>query len=86
MRRRLRVQDVTSVRLVADEKPAKPPQPERDVSFLAQQVGNKLMRAPCLIQGPDGAFQLVWTTGWGDRGTRHGTVLRVSKEFLATLP
>jgi len=40
MRRRLRVQDVTSVRLVADEKPAKPPQPERDVSFLAQQVGN----------------------------------------------
>lgn len=42
-------------------------------SFLAPQVGNKLMRDPCLIQGPDGAFQLVWTTGWGDRVIGHAS-------------
>lgn len=34
-------------------------------SFLAPQVGNKLMRDPCLLQGPEGTFHLVWTTGWG---------------------
>ena len=26
------------------------------------------MRDPCLLQGPDGTFHLVWTTGWWDRG------------------
>lgn len=36
-------------------------------SFLTPQVGNKLMRDPCLVQGPDGRFHMVWTTGWGDR-------------------
>ncbi len=36
-------------------------------SFLAPQVGSKLMRDPSLVQGPDGDFHLVWTTGWGDR-------------------
>lgn len=41
--------------------------------FLAPQVGNKLMRDPCLIQGPDGVFQLVWTTGWGDRVIGHAS-------------
>ena len=40
-------------------------------SFLTPQVGGKLMRDPCLIQGPDGVFQLVWTTGWGDRVIGH---------------
>jgi len=36
-------------------------------SFLAPTLGNRLMRDPCLRQGPDGTFHLVWTTGWGDR-------------------
>lgn len=36
-------------------------------SLLAPQVGSKLMRDPCLAQGPDGMFHMVWTTGWGDR-------------------
>jgi hypothetical protein len=36
-------------------------------SFLAPNLGNKLMRDPCLRQAPDGTFHLVWTTGWGDR-------------------
>jgi hypothetical protein len=26
------------------------------------------MRDPCLIQGPDGIFRMVWTTGWHDKG------------------
>jgi hypothetical protein len=33
-------------------------------SFLRPEVGGKLMRDPCLAQGPDGTFHLVWTTGW----------------------
>lgn len=34
-------------------------------SYLAPEVGeSKLMRDPCLIQGPDGKFHMVWTTSW----------------------
>lgn len=34
-------------------------------SFLTPTVGeSKLMRDPCLIQGPDGKFHMVWTTSW----------------------
>ena len=36
-------------------------------SFLAPQLGDKLMRDPCLRLGPDGVFRMVWTTGWKDR-------------------
>lgn len=36
-----------------------------DRSFLKPEVGGyKLMRDPCLAQGPDGTFHLVWTSGW----------------------
>ena len=36
-----------------------------DRSFLKPEVGAyKLMRDPCLAEGPDGTFHLVWTTGW----------------------
>src|SRR5262249_46324974 len=27
-----------------------------------------LMRDPCIRQGPDGMYHLVWTTGWYQRG------------------
>lgn len=37
-------------------------------SFMTPTVGSKLVRDPCLCLGPDGAFHMVWTTGWGDRG------------------
>lgn len=37
-------------------------------SYLRPEVGGRLMRDPCLIQGPDGRFHLVWTTGWWDQG------------------
>jgi beta-xylosidase len=36
-----------------------------DRSFLKPQVGGfNIMRDPCLAQGPDGTFHLVWTSGW----------------------
>jgi len=41
---------------------------KNDKSFLTPQVGGKLMRDPCIIQGPDGEFHMVWTTSWGDKG------------------
>lgn len=41
-----------------------------DRSFVKPQVGaHKIMRDPCLAQGPDGTFHLVWTSGWtADKG------------------
>ncbi len=41
-----------------------------DTTFLKPSVGDsKLMRDPSIVQGPDGIFHLVWTTGWrGDLG------------------
>jgi beta-xylosidase len=36
--------------------------------FLAPTVGGKLMRDPCICQGPDGTFHMVWTSGWWDKG------------------
>lgn len=37
-------------------------------SFLTPNVGkDKLMRDPCVIQGADGEFKMVWTSGWNDR-------------------
>lgn len=37
-------------------------------SYLAPAVGNdKLMRDPCILEGKDGLFHLVWTSGWWDR-------------------
>jgi hypothetical protein len=41
-----------------------------DRSFVKPEVGAyKLMRDPCLAEGPDGSFHLVWTTAWtADKG------------------
>lgn len=41
---------------------------QNDTSFVTPQVGGKLMRDPCIIQGPDGLFHMVWTSSWEDRG------------------
>ena len=41
---------------------------KNDKSFLNPQVGGKLMRDPCILQGPDGLFHMVWTTSWQDQG------------------
>jgi hypothetical protein len=35
--------------------------------LLKPEAGNsKIMRDPSMVQGPDGTFHLVWTTGWKD--------------------
>lgn len=35
--------------------------------FIKPETGDaKIMRDPSMIQGPDGVFRLVWTTGWKD--------------------
>lgn len=39
-----------------------------DASFLAPQVGSRLIRDPSICRGPDGMFHMVWTTGWWDDG------------------
>ena len=37
-------------------------------SFLTPEVGNdKLMRDPCIIQGPEGKFHMVWTISWKEK-------------------
>jgi len=41
---------------------------DQDRSYLKPVVGKgQLMRDPCLVQGPDGTFHMVWTTGWYDQ-------------------
>lgn len=42
-------------------------------SYLEPKVGTKLMRDPCIRQGPDGTFHMVWTTGWWDRGIGYAS-------------
>jgi hypothetical protein len=38
-------------------------------SFLQPAVGeDKLMRDPCIINGPDGKFRMVWTVSWKEKG------------------
>jgi len=39
-----------------------------DKSFLKPTVAGKLMRDPCIIQGPEGLFHMVWTTSGSDKG------------------
>ena len=46
---------------------------KRDQSFLAPQIGGKLMRHPNIIQGPDGTFHLVWTTAWSRFGVGYAS-------------
>ncbi|MDJ1483798.1 glycoside hydrolase family 43 protein [Cytophagaceae bacterium YF14B1] len=37
-------------------------------SFLQPTVGkDKLMRDPCITQGADGTYHMVWTSGWNDQ-------------------
>jgi hypothetical protein len=35
-----------------------------DRSFLKPEIGAKIMRDPCVAEGPDHTFHLVWTSGW----------------------
>lgn len=38
----------------------------QDRSFLKPATGgDKLMRDPAILPGPDGIFRMVWTVSWG---------------------
>lgn len=57
-----------------------------DKSYLTPTVGSqKLMRDPCIVQGPDGVFHMVWTTGWEGRdiGIAHSKDLLTWSEQQA---
>lgn len=49
-----------------------------DKSFLTPQVGGMLMRDPSIVQGPDGVFHMVWSSGWWDKGFGYAS----SKDLL----
>lgn len=38
---------------------------------LKPTVGDKIMRDPFIMTGPDGTIHMVWTTGWGRRDIGH---------------
>jgi len=44
---------------------------------LVPQVGGKLTRDPSVCRGPNGAYHMVWTTSWKDKGfgVAHSTNL-----------
>lgn len=45
-----------------------------DSSVLTPMVADdKLMRDPCIIQGPDKKFHMVWTVSWNDRGIGYAS-------------
>lgn len=45
-----------------------------DSSFLQPQLSSdKLMRDPCIIQGPDGLFHMVWTISWNEKGIGYAS-------------
>jgi hypothetical protein len=42
---------------------------KNDKPFLKPAAGkDKLIRDPCIIQGPDSLFHMVWTVSWNERG------------------
>jgi hypothetical protein len=43
-------------------------------SFLTPAAGkDKLMRDPCIIQGPEGKFHMVWTVSWNEKGIGYAS-------------
>ena len=45
-----------------------------DSSFLKPTAGkDKLMRDPCIIQGADGQFHMVWTVSWNEKGIGYAS-------------
>jgi hypothetical protein len=39
-----------------------------DESLLTPTVGERLMRDPSIVRGPEGVYHMVWTSGWEDIG------------------
>lgn len=47
---------------------------KNDTSFLIPEVGkDKLMRDPCIIEGEDGLYHMVWTVSWTDKGIGYAS-------------
>jgi hypothetical protein len=47
---------------------------KNDSSYLSPTVGNeRLIRDPCIIQGPDGVFRLICTVSWKDKGIGYAS-------------
>lgn len=47
---------------------------KEDRSFLKPELSSdKLMRDPCIIQGGDGKFHMVWTVSWTQRGIGYSS-------------
>ncbi len=44
-----------------------------DRAFIKPIISGKLMRDPCIVQGADGTFHLVWTTGWYEKDIGHAS-------------
>ena len=43
-------------------------------SFLTPKVGkSRLMRDPCITQGPDGTYHMVWTDSWDSRSIGYAS-------------
>lgn len=40
---------------------------------LSPQLGDKIFRDPCIKQGPDGVFHMVWTASWTNKGFGHAS-------------
>jgi len=38
-----------------------------DQPLMPALLGDKILRDPCLLYGPDGVFHLVWTTSWNSK-------------------
>ena len=47
---------------------------KNDHSFLVPKVGkDSIMRDPCIINGLDGKFHMVWTDSWTDKGIGYAS-------------
>ncbi len=47
---------------------------KKGASFLLPEVGqDKLMRDPCIIQGPNGLYHMVWTVSWAEKGIGYAS-------------
>ncbi|ATC64465.1 glycosyl hydrolase [Nibricoccus aquaticus] len=52
-------------------------------SYLTPTVGkSKLMRDPCAALGPDGAYHMVWTSGWWENNIGYAS----TKDFITWTP
>lgn len=54
-----------------------------DSVFLVPEIGkDHLMRDPSVVEGPDGTFHMVWTSGWNDGGIAYSS----TRDFINWTP